>query len=210
MSHSPPAKRRRHWTGPIVVVVCAFVGLVSMGGLAYYRITNGWSSPIADIDRDVIVTAGDIEPMFKELPVRLDSESWSKIWKPGERCEITYHYDHPDASRPLVLRSYAYRFANRRECFEKFTLLTKKLITEMGETVPEATYVARDKELPIDDESRFGSFNVEDRPVAYFFARRRGLNIYIGFIRSDEIDDATLGEIFEPPIDHLEDWSPSQ
>lgn len=201
---------RRNWTGPVIVIACAVIGLVTFASLAVFRITNGWSTPVVDIDRDVIVTIGDIEPMLDQLPVRLDQESWSKIWKPGNRCTIKYAYDHPDMNRPLVLRSNAYTFASRRESFEQYSALSQLLLAEYGSMVPDATYVVRDKELPVDDQSQFGSFNVGDRPVAYFFARRRGLNVYFGFFMSDEISDSQLGEVFAPPIDHLEEWTPSQ
>ena len=200
---------RRNWAGPIIVILCGAIGLASFGGLALYRIANGWSSPIVDVDRDVIVAIQDIEPLFDELPVRLDQESWTKTWRPGERCEIRYAYDHPDVNHPLKLRSYAYRYPNRQESFKQYQAIGKKLLDEFKASLPQATYMVRDKELPIDDQSQFGSFNVEDRPIAYFFARRRGRNVYFGFIQSDEIDDGLLGAVFAPPIDHLEEWKPS-
>lgn len=201
---------RRKWIGPIIVIVCGVIGLSSFATLALYRLVNGWSSPVVDIDRDVIVTVGDIEPMLDVLPVRLDQERWTKIWRPGNRCTVTYTYDHPDLNRTLRMRSYAYLFSTRRESYEEYKRLTKEKLKEFGSLVSHTEYINRDRELTADDQSMFGCYNLDNRPVAYFFARRRGKNVYIGFIQCDEIDDSSLGEVFAPPLEHLEDWSPSQ
>lgn len=164
-----------------------------------------------DEDRAVIATIQDLrESLNEEIPIRLDGETLTKTLLPGNRCRLEYEYDNGDPADPLYIKSLAFVFKTRHESYEQFRELSEQWREKFQQRLPEATYRVRDDELPIDDQSRFGSFMVDDRPVAYFFAQRRGANVYIGFFQASNYNDGAAGEIFAGPIDNLGDWEPGR
>ncbi len=206
---TPDAKRRSRWMGPIVVAACAVLSVVVFGGLAVYRLQYGWEATVEETDRTPFVTAKTVEKLLDEFAIRKDKEEWSKVWSTGNRCTITYRYDHPDIEKTLVLESYLFTETSRRHSFEVYRERVDEFQNKFAAMTPGSIYVARDEELQVDDQSRFGSYNIDDEPVAYFFARRRGLHVYFGYVRCSEINDLQLGEVFSAPSNVLDEWDPS-
>jgi hypothetical protein len=200
---------RPSWTGPIIVIASGVLGIVVFGSLAYYRIAYGWPGDVSESDESVMVVASDVEPFLADLAIRQDQEQWSKTFFPGERCQISYVYAHPDSERELRIESYVYTETTRKHSFEKWKMLVATYQSRFAALVPDAKFMNRDKEFRMSDQSRFGSFNVGDRPIAYFFARRRGKHLFFGFVQSSELDDGRIGEIFDDPSTQMTEWTPT-
>jgi hypothetical protein len=202
--HALPSRSGARWKAAGIVFGSAFLGLAVLGGFFAAGVWRGWPSRVTSADRDVLVVAAELAPLF-DFVLRSDAETISKRRYLGGRTELAYEYAHPDPALPFHLRSRLIVVGDRaaaRSLYQQF-------VSQLGVGDSAAvTWMERNRSFSWGDASQYGVFLDGGQPVGQKVACRRGEKVFYLELSGVGLDDAQFTELVAASLQSLESYSP--